>query len=67
MAVTEEGRKRCQKDREGGGEMDTQLPEGSGLLADIPELDDFGQVAHQNLSFPICAMGLISTLYQLNE
>ena len=47
--------------------MDTQLPEGSGLLADIPELDDFGQVAHQNLSFPISAMGLIPTLYQLNE
>ena len=52
MAGTEEGRKRCQKDREGGGEMDTQLPEGSGLLADISELDDLGQVAHQNLSFP---------------
>ena len=67
MSGTEGGRKRFQKDREGGGEMDTQLPGGSGLLADIPELDDFGQVAHQNLSFPICAMGLIPMLYQLNE
>ena len=47
--------------------MDTQLPEGSGLLEDISELDDFGQVAHQNLSFPIRAMGLIPNLYQLNE
>lgn len=31
MAGTEEGIEEVQKDREGGGEMDTQLPEDSDL------------------------------------
>ena len=67
MARTKEGRRRCQKGREVKGKWTLIVTEGSGPLADISELDDPRLVTHQSLSFSICTMGLIPTLYQLSE
>ena len=67
MARTKEGRRRCQKVREVEENWILIITKGSGPLADISELDDPGLVTHQNLSFTICLMGLIPTLYQLSE
>ena len=60
----EGGARRAEKEE---GRWSSELQGGSGPLADISELDDPGLVTHQNLSFTICLMGLIPTLYQLSE
>ena len=54
-------RRRCRKDREGGGEVDTQ--------SDKESVGCGGnwQVTLQSLRFHMCAMGLIPTIGQLNE
>lgn len=67
MARTKEGRRRCQKGKEVEEKWTLIVTEGSGPLADISELDDPGLLIHQSLSFSICIMGLIPTLYQLSE
>ena len=50
MARTEEGRKRCQKDREGGGKMDTRV------ARRLCVIEEPGKLLNRT-SFPICAMG----------
>ena len=53
MAWTEEGRRRCQKDREGGGETDTQSDKESVACGGN------WQVTLQSLRFHMRAMGLL--------